>query len=94
MVKKTQQVADSQKIEENKERVNKIASEILDPALRAAIVEAEKVAPPIEVISALSNVYGSLLVDLFGKKTACSILKDYYEHLAATEETVVTTGDN
>ena len=94
MAKKSRQATDSQKIEENKDRVNKIASEILDPALRAAIIEAEKIAPPIEVISALSNVYGSLLVDLFGKKTACSILKDYYEHLAATEETVISASDN
>jgi hypothetical protein len=31
---------------------------------------------------------------LFGKKTACSILKDYYEHLAATEETMITASDN
>ena len=94
MAKKSRQATDSQKIKENKDRVNKIASEILDPALRAAIIEAEKIAPPIEVISALSNVYGSLLVDLFGKKTACSILKDYYEHLAATEETMISSSDN
>ena len=94
MAKKTNKKPDSSLEKENIERVNKVAAEIIEPAVRQAIVDAEKMATPIEVVSALSNVYGSLLIDLFGKQTALTIMKDHYEHLAATENHSVNARDS
>lgn len=94
MAKKTNKKPDSSLEKENIERVNKVAAEIIEPAVRQAIVDAEKMATPIEVVSALSNVYGSLLIDLFGKQTALTIMKDHYEHLAATENPSVNARDS
>jgi hypothetical protein len=91
MPKKTDKKSDSDLEKENIERVNKVAAEIIEPAIRQAVLSAEKIATPIEVVSALSNVYGSLLIDLFGKQTALSIMKDHYEHLAVTENHSVNT---
>ena len=49
---------------ENRELVNKLALEIMEPALQKALKEAEGKGSYIEIMSALANAYGGLLIDL------------------------------
>ena len=49
---------------ENKELVNQLALEIMEPALQKAIKEAREKATPIEIMSALANAYGGFLVEM------------------------------
>ena len=47
---------------ENKEIVNKIAIEIIEPALQKALKEAREIGSAQEAVSALANCYGGLLL--------------------------------
>ncbi len=71
---------------ENKETVNKIAIEIIEPALQQALKEAREVGSAQEVVSALANCYGGLLVDLMGRNGAASFLQGHAVHLASLKE--------
>ena len=71
---------------ENREKVRKIAIEIIEPALQAALGAARKEGSAQEVLSALSTCYGSLLVDLLGKKAAVTYLVGQADHIASYEE--------
>ena len=71
---------------EDTERVLKIAKEIIEPALREAMSKAKDQAPPLELLSALSNSYGGLLVDLLGSGPAAKFMKAHAEHIASREE--------
>ena len=51
---------------ENKETVLHVAANIIEPALQKALGEAREQANAQEIISALANCYGGLLVDLMG----------------------------
>ena len=55
---------------ENKETVMHVATNIIEPALQKALGEAREQASAQEIISALANCYGGLLVDLMGRKAA------------------------
>ena len=71
---------------ENKETVFRIATTILEPALQKALAEARKEAEAQEVVSALANCYGGLLVDLLGRKAAATFLQSHAVHLMSVEE--------
>ncbi len=71
---------------ENKATVQKIAVEIIEPALQKALAEAKKEGSAQEVISALANCYGGLLVDLMGRKGAVSFLQGHAVHISSLEE--------
>ena len=76
----------SEMASENKEVVKKIATEIIEPALQKALAEAKKEGAPQEIVSALANCYGGLLVDILGRKGAASLLQGHAAHIASLEE--------
>ena len=71
---------------ENKETVKRVATEIIEPALQQALAAAQKEASATEVVSALANCYGGLLVDLMGRKAAATFLQNHAIHLMTLEE--------
>ena len=71
---------------EDPEVVGRIATKIIEPALQKALAEARKDGSPQEVISALANCYGGLLVDLMGRKAAATFLQGHAVHIASREE--------
>ena len=75
---------------ENKEVVHRVATEIIEPALQKALSKARKEATPQEVVSALANCYGGLLVDLVGRKGAASLLQSHAIHIVSREEDSLT----
>ena len=75
---------------ENKETVQHVATNIIEPALQKALGEAREQASAQEVISALANCYGGLLVDLMGRKAAATFLQSHAVHIASLEETPVS----
>ncbi len=72
--------------EENKQTVLHVATTIIEPALQKALSEARKEATDQEVVSALANCYGGLLVDLLGRKAAATFLQSHAVHLVSIEE--------
>ena len=74
---------------EDRERVDRLAKEIMEPALREAIRKADGLAPSIEIMSALANAYGGFLVDLLGREAAVSLMKGHAEHIEKLEDKVV-----
>ena len=77
---------DEAKVPENKEVIERVAQEIIEPALQKALAEALKTATPQETVSALANCYGGLLVDLIGRKAAASFLQSHAIHIVSREE--------
>ena len=77
----------SDQMDEDKEKVQKIAKEIIEPALQKALSDATKEGSPQEVVSALANCYGGLLVDLMGRKAAAAFMQGHAIHLTSIEET-------
>lgn len=71
---------------ENQQTVNKIATEIIEPALQKALAAAREEGTAQETISALANCYGGLLVDMMGRKAAATFLQGHAVHLASLEE--------
>ena len=77
--------------EENKETVNRIAVDIIEPALQKALGDARKEGSAQEVLSALANCYGGLLVDLMGRKAAATFLQGHAVHIVSLEEQTLTS---
>ena len=71
---------------ENKETVGRVAIEIIEPAIKEALAKARKEATAQEVLSALANCYGGLLVDTMGGKAAATFLQGHAVHIASVEE--------
>ena len=71
---------------EDKEKVQHIATEIIEPALQEALANARKVGSAQEVVSALANCYGGLLVDVLGREAAATFLQGHALHIASVEE--------
>lgn len=71
---------------ENKEIVQQVATEIIEPALQRALGEARKKGSAQEVVSALANCYGGILVDLLGRDGAASFLQSHAVHIASLKE--------
>ena len=76
---------------ENKELVNQLALEIMEPALQKAIKEAREKASPIEIMSALANAYGGFLVEMLGPKAAASLMRGHADHIASREQAEVSS---
>jgi hypothetical protein len=73
-------------VPENEKTVQRIATKIIEPALQKALAEARKEGSPQEIISALANCYGGLLVDTLGRKAAATYMQGHAIHLASREE--------
>ena len=71
---------------ENPEIVQRVAEEVIEPALQRALAEARKTASAQESLSALANCYGGLLVDLMGRRAAATFLQGHAVHIAKNEE--------
>jgi hypothetical protein len=71
---------------EDTARVNRLATDIMEPALQAVLRKADGQAPAIEIMSALANAYGGLLVDLIGRKAAVSMMRGHADHLESVED--------
>ncbi len=82
---------DDSNIVEDEEKVNLVARTIIEPALQQALAEARKNATPQEVVSALANCYGGLLVDVLGRDGAASFLQGHAVHIASLKEKAVTS---
>ena len=54
--------------------------------MQKALSEASKEGSAQEVVSALANCYGGLLVDLMGRKAAATFLQGHAVHIASREE--------
>ena len=77
---------------EDRGRVDRIAAEIMEPALREAVRKADGEAPSIEIMSALANAYGGFLVDLLGRKAAVSLMRGHADHIEKLEDSGITDG--
>lgn len=71
---------------ENAGKINRIASDIIEPALKNVLAEARKEGSAEEVMSALANSYAGLLVDTMGRKAAVAFLQGHANHIASLEE--------
>ena len=72
--------------QENQELVNKLAVEIMEPAIQKAIKDARGLGSPMEIMSALANAYGGFLVESLGHKAAASLMRGHAEHIASREQ--------
>ena len=88
-------MSDKQEIDdvpvENKETVKRIASEIIEPALQEVLSKARKEGSAQEVLSALANCYGGLLVDIMGREAAATFLQGHAVHIASLKEEPVSS---
>ncbi len=80
------EISNAPGLEEDKEKVQRIAADIIEPAMQNALAEARKMGTAQEVVSALANCYGGLLVDLLGRKAAATFLQGHAVHLSTLEE--------
>lgn len=71
---------------EDPQTVQRVAEEIIEPAMQKALGEARKIASAQESLSALANCYGGLLVDLMGRKAAATFLQGHAVHIVSNEE--------
>jgi hypothetical protein len=74
---------------EDQQVVQRVAEEIIEPALQKALAEARKTATAQESLSALATCYGGLLVDLMGKRAAATFLQGHAVHIVSNEEEVL-----
>ena len=66
---------------EDRERVNRLAREIIAPGLHKAVQEAQKEAPTNEVLSSMVNAYGAVLLEMIDRKAASALLHSYADHI-------------
>ena len=76
---------------ETKETVRRIASEIIEPAMQEAVSKARKEGSAQEVLSALANCYGGLLVDTLGREAAATFIQGPAVHIASLKEEPVNS---
>ena len=77
---------------EDRERVSRLAAEIMEPALRKAARQAMAEAPEMEVISAIANAYAALLIETLGAKAAAGLLRAHADHIDSLQEKSATDG--
>lgn len=76
---------------EDKERAMRIATDIIEPALQEALGRARgENAASAEILHALANCYGGLLVDLLGHSAAAQFMLEHATHIKSREETPST----
>ena len=73
-------------IVEDPETVMRVAQNIIEPALQEALKKARDEASNAEILSALANSYGGLLVDLMGFGPAAKFMRSHADHIASREE--------
>lgn len=73
-------------LKEDPETVIRVAQTIIEPALQEALKAAQKEASSAEILSALANSYGGLLVDLMGFGAAAKFMRGHADHIASREE--------
>ena len=71
---------------EDPETVLRVAQDIIEPALQEALKKARDEATNAEILSALANCYGGLLVDLLGFGPAAKFMRGHADHIASREE--------
>lgn len=76
---------------ENPEVIKRVSLNIIEPALQKALGKARTEATDQEVISALANCYGGLLVDLLGRDAAAAFLQNHAAHIISREENVLNS---
>ena len=86
MSKKTKKANMDAIEKEDPEIVIRVAQEIIEPALQEALKKAQKEASSAEILSALANSYGGLLVDLMGFGAAAKFMRGHADHIASREE--------
>ena len=75
---------------ENQETIQRIAEEIMEPELQKMLGRAREEGSAQEVMSALANCYGGLLVDMLGRKGAATFLQRHAIHIVSVEEQPLT----
>ena len=76
---------------EDEARAMRIATDIIEPALQNALGKARNEnAPSAEILHALANCYGGLLVDLLGHAAAAQFMLEHAAHIKSREETAST----
>jgi hypothetical protein len=80
------QDSDVSALVENEETVQLIATKIIEPALQTALAKAKSEGSTQEIISALANCYGGLLVDLLGREAAATFLQAHAVHIVSREK--------
>ena len=83
--------ADPTELKENAETVQLIATESIEPARQAALAKAKDLGSSQEIVSALANCYGGLLVDLLGRNAAATFLQAHAVHIASLEKTPLSS---
>ena len=73
---------------EDPETVLRVAQDIIEPALQEALKKARDEATNAEILSALANSYGGLLVDLMGFGPAAKFMRGHADHIASREEKI------
>jgi hypothetical protein len=72
---------------EDKERVNKLATHVIAPALHRAIEHARTQAPINEVLSATANAYAAVLTEMIGRGPAGKLMTAHAEHIERLNST-------
>lgn len=86
MDKKNKEEAAGSILAEDPETVIRVAQNIIEPALQEALKKAQQEASSAEILSALANSYGGLLVDLMGFGPAAKFMRGHADHIASREE--------
>ena len=86
MTKKQKATDTDPLLEEDPETVIRVAQTIIEPALQEALKAAQQEASSAEILSALANSYGGLLVDLMGFDAAAKFMRGHADHIASREE--------
>lgn len=77
---------------EDRERVSRLTTDIVEPALRKAVAQAMAEAPEMEVISAIANAYAALLIETLGAKPAAGFMRAHADHIDSLEQKSATAG--
>ena len=72
----------------------RVAQNIIEPALQEALKKARDEATNSEILSALANSYGGLLVDLMGFGPAAKFMHGHADHIASREEKTSNTSNH
>lgn len=79
---------------EDPETVTRVAQNIIEPALQEALKKARDEATNAEILSALANSYGGLLVDLMGFGPAAKFMRAHADHIASREEQILNASNH
>ena len=81
-------------MKEDPETVLRVAKNIIEPALQEALKKARDEATNAEILSALANSYGGLLVDLMGFGPAAKLMRGHADHIASREESILNASNH